>query len=507
MTVLWTAQDAATATGGTTSGIWQAEGISIDSRTTRPGDLFIALQGPNFDGHDYVAAALDKGAVGALVHRLPQDLEEDSRLLLVGDTMEGLRGLARFARARSEARIIAVTGSVGKTSTKEMLKLALSAQGPTHASAGSLNNHWGVPLSLALLPPGARFAVFEIGMNHAGEIIPLTRLVRPHVAVVTTVEAAHMEFFTSTLDIAYAKAEIFAGLEPGGIAVLPRDNAHYALLVEAAEAKGARCVSFGHHLDALARLIDVAIDSDGTRVFSLIQDRPQAYLIGVVGVQWAVNSLAVLLASDAVGADLPTAAKSLAGMSAPKGRGQRHRIRLAPELVIELIDESYNASPVSVRAAIAALAAVKPRKGGRRIAVLGDMLELGPQSLKLHTDLAESLRERAIDLVFTAGPLTAALYEALPTVMRGGQAENSDALAPLVRSHLRNGDLVMIKGSAGSRMGRIVESLLAAHISLPVSTGQPSSSASVSTGQPSSSASVSTDQALASPPVPGGQKG
>lgn len=460
MTALWTHAEAQAATNGKAFGpAWEAFGVSIDSRSVEVGDLFVALAGPSHDGHDYVAKALEAGAAAALVHKIPEGLPENAPLLLVSDTLDGLRALAAAARARSNAKIVGVTGSVGKTSSKEMLKLALEAAGPTHASVGSFNNHWGVPLSLARLPRDAQFAVFELGMNHPGEIIPLTTLVRPHVAIITTVEAVHMEFFTSTAQIAEAKAEIFAGVEPGGIAVLPRDNRHYAFLRRAAEAKGiARFASFGSHIDATARLLDCAVDPAETVVFGLFGDQSLSYRVGVPGRQWAMNSLAVLEAAIACGVPLATAAKALSGMQAPKGRGQRRKLAWSGG-AIELIDESYNASPVSMRAAINTLAAAQPAKGARRIAVLGDMLELGQASAEMHAGLAEAVVERRIDMVFTAGPLMRSLHDALPLALRGAHAASADELAPLLKDAVKGGDVIMVKGSAGSRMGRVVQAL------------------------------------------------
>jgi len=454
---LWSSAEAAAATGAIPSGAaWTASGVSIDSRTVQPGDLFIALEGSHHDGHDHVAQALAAGAAGALVHRLPEGLAPDAPLLQVTDTMAALQDLGVASRARSDARIVAITGSVGKTGTKEMLRLVLSRQGETHASAGNFNNHWGVPLSLARLPREARFAVFELGMNHAGELTPLTRMVRPHVAAITTVEAVHMEFFASTEAIADAKAEIFAGLEAGGTAILPRDNRHYPRLAEAA--KAALVWSFGSHIDATARLLDCGVDPSSTAVFALLGDHAVSYRIGVSGLHWAMNSLAVLLIVKALGGDCAAAAQALAGMAAPKGRGERRGFAVAGGSA-ELIDESYNASPVSMRAAIATLASAEPAKGARRIAVLGDMLELGEGAAALHRGLAETLENWGIDLVFTAGPLMAHLHGVLPPSRRGGHAETSEALAPLVAQAVRPGDVVMVKGSAGSRMGRVVQTL------------------------------------------------
>ncbi|HLN24030.1 MAG TPA: UDP-N-acetylmuramoylalanyl-D-glutamyl-2,6-diaminopimelate--D-alanyl-D-alanine ligase [Patescibacteria group bacterium] len=457
---LWTSAEALAATSGRALGpAWEARGVCIDSRSVAKGDLFVALAGPNHDGHAFVAGALRDGAAAALVHSIPDGLPADAPLLVVNDTLDGLRALAAAARARSTARIIGVTGSVGKTSSKEMLKLVLDAAGPTHASVGSFNNHWGVPLSLARLPRDAQFAVFELGMNHPGEITPLTTLVRPHVAVVTSVEAVHMEFFASTAEIAAAKAEIFAGVEAGGTAILPRDNPHYRFLRDAAKAAGIKRISgFGSHIEATARLLDFAVDPDATVVFALIGEEALSYRVGVPGQQWASNSLAVLLAAQAAGVPLPLAAHALAGMSAPKGRGQRKHLAWT-DGAIEVIDESYNASPVSMRAALATLAAAKPPRGARRIAVLGDMLELGEASASLHAGLAPSVVERGIDLVFTAGPLMQSLHDALPPAKRGGHAADADAAAAQVTAAVKAGDVLVIKGSAGSRMSRVVKAL------------------------------------------------
>jgi UDP-N-acetylmuramoyl-tripeptide--D-alanyl-D-alanine ligase len=458
--VLWTSAEAAAATDGRLTGpAWRATEVSIDSRTVTAGALFVALAGPTHDGHDHVGAALANGAVAALVHKIPAGLPADAPLLLVEDTMTGLVALARAARARSNARVVAVTGSVGKTGTKEMLKLALEAAGPTHVSQGNLNNHWGVPLSLARLPREAIFAVFELGMNHAGEITPLTRLVRPHVAVVTAVEAVHMAHFASTLQIAEAKAEIFLGVEPNGFAVLPHDNPHYRFLFDAARKAGiASIVSFGSHIDAGARLLDGAIDPDATLVFALFGDDAISYRVGVAGLQWANNSLAALLAAMAVGADLGMSAHALAAMSAPKGRGAHKTLPWGGGR-IDIIDESYNASPIAMRAAIVTLAATERRRGARRIAVLGDMLELGEAAPSMHGALAQTLIENRIDLVYTAGPLMRHLHDALPADRRGGHAADAAGAAVLVAKALKPGDVVMVKGSAGSVMGRVIKAL------------------------------------------------
>jgi UDP-N-acetylmuramoyl-tripeptide--D-alanyl-D-alanine ligase len=384
---------------------------------------------------------------------------KDAPLLVVPDVLEGLIALGRAARARSNARFIGVTGSVGKTGTKEALRLALSSDGETHASAASYNNHWGVPLSLARCPESARFAVLEMGMNHAGEIAPLTRLVRPHVAIVTTVEPVHLEFFPSVEAIADAKAEIFLGLEPGGAAVINRDNPHFARLQKKAKDAGVgRIVSFGEHAKADARLLKFALQADSSTVQARILGADVTYKLGAPGRHVVWNSLAVLAAASLAGADLALAALKLSELEPPSGRGARQPLELPGGQAL-LIDESYNANPASMRAALALLGQAPVGPQGRRIAVLGEMLELGPQSAELHRGLAEPVVANSIDLVFCAGPFYQAFWEALPSERRGGYAVTAAALEAEVLGALRAGDAIMVKGSLGSKMGPIVKAL------------------------------------------------
>lgn len=461
MRPLWTQARAAAATGGVASGgDWTASGVAIDSRTVAAGDLFVALRGPNHDGHEFVRAALERGAAAAIIDRDIADLPEGAPLLRVADTPAALGALGRAARRRSGARILAVTGSVGKTGTKEALRLALSACGPTAASAGSFNNHWGVPLSLARLPAEAAYGVFELGMNHKGEIAALTRLVRPHVAVITTVEPAHLGFFPSVEAIADAKAEIFEGLEPGGVAVINRDNPHYPRLAAAAQGSSARVVSFGADPRAAARLTDCQLRPDGSTVEAVLAGTLLRYELPVPGRHWVINSLAVLAAAAAVGADPMRAAAALQGLKAPKGRGRRHEIAWKGGR-LTLLDESYNASPASMRAALAVLAAIPPGPGGRRIAVLGDMLELGASAESLHRALAAPIAAAAVDHVFLVGAAMKALDEALPPERRGGLWPSADEAIPALLSDLRPGDVVTVKGSWGVGLGRVVERLCA----------------------------------------------
>lgn len=435
-------------------------GISIDTRTIQAGEAFFAIQGENRDGHDFVDAAVQAGAALAVIARDKRArFAKDAPLLAVDDVLEGLRDLARAARARLTGKVVAVTGSVGKTGSKEALRLALSAQGKTHASAASHNNHWGVPLSLARCPADAAYAVFEIGMNHAGEITPLTKLVRPDVAIVTTVAPVHLEYFGSLDRIADAKAEIFSGVVPGGAAVINRDIPQFERLRAAARAAGvARVIGFGEHPDADARVERVALAADSSRVDASILGVSLRYTVGAPGRHLVLNSLAVLAAAALAGADLARAAEALAGWRPSAGRGQRSTLRVSGGEAL-LIDESYNANPASMRAALALLAQAEPGPNGRRIAVLGDMLELGAAGARLHAELAEAAVAAGIDAVYCSGPLMRALFEALPSRLRGGYAETSAALEPAVIAALRAGDAVMVKGSFGSNMGPLVKAL------------------------------------------------
>ncbi|MDJ0610530.1 MAG: UDP-N-acetylmuramoylalanyl-D-glutamyl-2,6-diaminopimelate--D-alanyl-D-alanine ligase [Kiloniellales bacterium] len=456
---LWASAEAVEATGGQVSGDWTASGISIDSRSVAPGDLFVALEGPNFDGHDFIAKALAGGAVAAMAHRRPDGLDPAAPLLLVDDTLAALNRLGAAARVRSQARFAGVTGSVGKTGTKEAIRHCLAAQAPTSASAASLNNHWGVPLSLARMDRQARYGVFEMGMNHAGEIRALTRLVRPHVALITTVEAAHSAHFDSIEGIAEAKAEIFEGVEPGGTAILKREHPLFQLLAARAREAGIeRIVTFGRHPDADAHVLEATLDGGHSRIRASVHGAELAYRVGLPGDHWVENSLAVLATVAALGADLAAAAGELAGLQPLKGRGAQRSLAL-PGGGFTLIDDSYNANPTSMRAAFQVLRLAAPGAGGRRLAVLGDMLELGSASRNMHADLSEPLLEAGIDLVFTCGADMAALDEALPAERRGGHAADSAKLAPLVAAALRPGDVVLVKGSLGSRMANVIEAL------------------------------------------------
>jgi len=460
---LWRTADLIAAIGGVASDPLPQDvtGISIDSRSVQPREAFFAIRGDHLDGHAYAGRALAAGAGLAVVETgyRPEPGEELTGLVRVADTLQALEELGRATRARSTARIVAVTGSVGKTSTKEMLKTVLSDFGATHAPVGSFNNHWGVPLTLARMAQATKFGVFEIGMNHAGEIRPLVKMVRPDVAIVTNVEAAHLEYFDSEMEIAQAKAEIFEGLEPGGAAVINRDNRWFDLLRQCAADGQARILTFGIHEEADIRLVDAEHDADGSRIEAAVKGDTVHYALGVPGRHVVMNSLAVLAAAHALGLDLGRACKALAGVSALKGRGERFVLQLG-EGEARLIDESYNANPASMRAALAVLAQTPPHGSGRRIAVLGDMLELGATASRLHAELLEPLLAAGADLVFLAGPVMKSLWQVLPERCRGAYAEQASGLEAILPGAISADDVVMVKASAGTRLGPVVDALV-----------------------------------------------
>lgn len=466
---LWTAFEAAAATGGMLCArggaedalpeeSWTATGLSIDTRTITPGEIFVAVADQR-DGHDFVGNAFEAGASAALVSRVPDALPDGVPLLLVRDTLCGLEALAAAARDRCFGKLVGVTGSAGKTSTKEMLRTVLAKAGRVHAAEKSFNNHLGVPLTLAALPANADFGVFEIGMNHAGEITPLTKLVRPHVAIITTVAEAHLENFDSVEGIAHAKAEILSGLRPGGVAVLPRDNPYFDLLANTAtDLNVSKILTFGEHEEADFRMLSYEAGEDGSgRVQAHLAGRDMAYRLGVPGRHQAMNSLAVLASAHHLAVDLEGAVEAL-GVSKPvKGRGAVHDLTIGRKN-LTLIDEAYNANPASMRAAIALLADRPVR--GRRIAVLGDMLELGPDSDRMHRELLDPLSAAAVDRVYCAGERMKALFDNLPEAMKGGWAGAAIDLIDQLSEDLADGDAVMAKGSNASRVSALVDELI-----------------------------------------------
>ena len=458
MTPLWTSVEAQAATGGALQGgAWEANGVSIDTRTLQPGDLFVALQAAR-DGHDFVADALAKGAAAALVSRVPDGA--DGPLLLVADVQAALEALGRAGRNRMSGKVIAVTGSVGKTTTKDMLRTALARQGRTHASVESYNNHWGVPLTLARMPADTEFAVIEIGMNAPGEIAPLSRMARPHSAIVTAVAAAHLEAFGSLDGIAVEKASIFEGLEPEGHAIVNADLATTPILEEAAQRANAHLWRFGHQGFEL-RLNRLEFGDAATIAQADLRGTELLIKLPVPGAHLAMNALAALAAVEAMGADPALAILALAQWTPVTGRGAREVITLSVTdgEGIEIIDDAFNASPASVAAGLLVLAAATPRGRGRRIAVLGDMLELGPTAAALHSALARDPSMARVDLVYTAGPLMAHLDAALSPNQRGLHCDTADELARALPPELRAGDILLIKGSKSSYMSRVVDAL------------------------------------------------
>ena len=457
--ILWTKDSVCTATDGICDIDWSAKGISIDSRTTQMGDLFIALKGPRLDGHEFIKQAFANGAVAALVDDYPTELEPHYPVLKVNDTKIALNKLGFAARNRTAAKTIAVTGSVGKTGTKDAIFNGLKTQGKTAASPHSYNNHFGVPLSLAIMHSDADYGVFEVGMNHAGEITPLSKMIRPDVSIITTIEPVHIEFFDTIRDIANAKAEIFTGMD-GGIAILNQDNQFYDHLRLLAEQNGVdQILSFGENKGADAQLISQVADCSGTNVEALICDRRFGYRLGIPGKHLVQNSLAVLLAISAVGANVAEAAETLSKINPIDGRGIQHRINIE-DGYFTLIDESYNANPASMQAAIETLSTMKPGPCAKRIAVLGDMKELGKKSEDYHLQLSEILVKNAISKVYASGEHMRKMFDVLPSEFQGSFSNSVADLGRQIIKRIRPGDIVTVKGSLSMGMKTIVKQLM-----------------------------------------------
>ncbi|MDB5692621.1 MAG: murF [Alphaproteobacteria bacterium] len=454
MSALWTSDEIAAATGGTASTPFEASGVTFDSREVAPGHLFVALKGEATDGHRFLDQAFAAGAAGALV-----GAETPHPHVRVADTTKALGDLGRAARGRSGARICGVTGSVGKTGTKEALYAALdrSAPGAAHRSVKSYNNHTGVPLSLARMPRAARFGVFEMGMNHPGELAALTRLVRPHVALVTAIAPAHREFFASEEEIADAKGEIFQGLEPGGTAIVPFDSPHRDRLIAAARPHAAKIVTFGLGRGADVRARDsVPSPEGGSLVAAILPEAELTFTISQPGDHWVSNALAVLAAVEALGGDLAAAGLALADMPGLKGRGERHVIRVGGGEAL-LIDESYNANPASMAATLRSFGA--QAADGRRLAVLGAMRELGEGSADFHAGLAEPVDAARIDRLILVGEEMAALAKALGQKVKITHVPDAAAATELVGNEARPGDSILVKGSNSIGLAALVEAL------------------------------------------------
>jgi UDP-N-acetylmuramoyl-tripeptide--D-alanyl-D-alanine ligase len=454
MSPLWTAAEIADVAEGVAQRDFAVTGVTFDSREVQAGDLFIALKGEATDGHRFVAQAFGRGAEGALVSAYV-----DGPCVVVADTFRGLNALGAAARARNAGRIIGVTGSAGKTGTKEALHAALErcAPGQAHRSVKSYNNHTGVPLSLARMPRAAKFGVFEMGMNHKGELAALTRLVRPHIAIVTTIAPAHRQFFASDADIADAKSEIFQGLEPGGTAIIPFDNPHRARLIAAARPHAARIVTFGTGEGADVRATYVVRGPrGGSMVTAQLADAQLSYTVAQPGEHWVANSLAVLAAVEAAGGDLALAGLALGELGGLKGRGARHRIETGGGDAL-LIDESYNANPASMAATLKVLG--EEKVAGRRIAVLGAMRELGDDSDDFHAALADPLEDAHVDYAILVGDEMEALAKALGGQVKMAHVPDAKAAIPLARAAIGPGDAMLVKGSNSIGLAALVEAL------------------------------------------------
>ncbi|MEK7801726.1 MAG: UDP-N-acetylmuramoyl-tripeptide--D-alanyl-D-alanine ligase [Pseudomonadota bacterium] len=463
---LWSSADVMSVTGGNAYEKWIAFGVTIDSREVKKGDLFIAIKGEKTDGHLFVEMALKNGAVAAIVDHVPSGIDP-KKILIVKDTFVALQSLGCAARARTAAKIIGVTGSVGKTGTKEMLVHVFEKLGKTHGSIKSYNNHFGVPLSLARMSAGNDFGVFEMGMDHANEILPLTKMVRPHIAIITTIATSHIENFSDGIEgIARAKAEIFAGLDEHGIVIVNHDNPEYDfLMAEAKKNNINKIFSFGQHKEADARIINLIAASNGVRVNAKILGEECIFTLKDAGEHNAMNALSVLLAFKLMGGNMSDAVIALGDMEPPVGRGKREYLNIGDvNNPVTLIDECYNASSsITMHAAFKVLALIDPGRGGRRIAILGDMYEQGKDAAAIHRELAMPLQAAGIDLVYTCGPLMRNLYDALPEKKRGMHSNESQELAKIVPDVLVPGDVVMVKGSRGGgdkpRMQVIVEAM------------------------------------------------
>ncbi len=461
MSALWTSDEVARALApAAITAPFAANGVTFDSRAVVKDDLFFALSGESTDGHGFVGEAMKRGAAAAVVSR---DVEAaGGTLIRVPDTLKALVGLGRAGRRRSKARIASVTGSVGKTSTKDALRAMLADQAPTSASTASFNNHVGVPISLARLPREARYGVFEIGMNHPGEIEPLARQVEAHVGVVTNVGPVHIGHMGSEEAIADEKGCLFAGMAEDAVAVLNRDSHHYDRLAGHARRFGvSRIVGFGRNEHAEARLLSCSLQDTGSDVAALIHGRRIEYRLGAAGEHWVLNSIAALAVVEALGANVVEAAATLKGIGASPGRGARRMLKFDSGTV-ELLDESYNANPVSMRAMLALLARTEPARGGRRLLVMGDMRELGEGADGYHAGLADAVAASGAAQVFLCGPHMQALWPLLAPAQRAVYRPDSAALAGDVAAALRVGDVIAVKGSLGSKMKNVVDAIVAA---------------------------------------------
>ncbi len=460
--ILWTRDHVIDATQGRASGMnFAATGVSIDTRTLEAGDIFIALSGPNHDGHDFVAEAFAKGAAAAIVMARPDDIQKENSIIVVTDTTTSLENMGRYARARISAKIIGITGSVGKSSTKEMLYAVMSEQFKTHATLGNLNNHYGVPLTLARMPEDTEIAIIEMGMSAPNEISVLSQMCRPHIAIITAIAPAHIGAFQNIQDIAKEKSSIIVGLSKNGVLIINRDCKHYMQIIQhASKASFGRTLSFGTYQQADIRLLQYSLHENHSMVIIHIGGQDIIYKLGTQGLHQIYNSLAVLTATHTCGANIFKALNRLATVNLLEGRGEKIQLKTAFG-GITVINDTYNANPTSMRTALFML---KNISGQRSIAILGDMLELGHHSEKLHQELAHDLIKQNIDCVHTCGEAMKTLYHSLPKEIRGEHAENSAYLAPLIVESFKDGDAILIKGSAKTNMRLIMQKIMSLNI-------------------------------------------
>ncbi len=446
---LWDGDDLNMLFGSNVSQDTKVLRVVIDSRDIKPGDLFVALKGENHDGNNFVAEALAKGAVCAIASKV--ESAQDPRVILVQDGLEALRKMAEKARSKTRAKIVGVTGSVGKTTTKEMLKHALGKCGKVYASVGNFNNHFGLPLCLANLPEDVDFGVLELGMSAAGEIHQLSMLAKPDIAIVTMIAPAHLEFFPNIAEIAKAKAEIFDGVSPGGCAIINYDSPCADILEHKASSLKLRIIKCGRDVGLDCYLQTSEVLTSYTAVTANVMGKELSYKVGVLGHQHAMNSIVVLSAVHALGANVELAAEALASFAAAKGRGE---VKHSLGRTITMLDESYNSSPAALKATILTLAAIKTP--GRKVVILGDMKELGETAVALHREIATVLQHNGIDKVFTVGALMQEMFNILPRSMQGVSAASSDLLTSMLAGHLQDADVILIKGSRSMRMEQVV---------------------------------------------------
>lgn len=458
--VIWDKESAENAAGGKSTAQWQASGISIDTRTLKPGDLFIALKGEKSDGHQFLADAVGKKAAAAIVEHVPEGIDKKFPLLVVKDALKALQDMARFRRKQTKAKIIGITGSVGKTSVKEGLNAVLAQFGSTHSTQGNFNNHIGLPISLVSMPEDVDYGVFELGMSGAGEISFLSKILQPEISIITDVKPMHLEFFNSVEDIARAKAEIFDGMGQGKTAIIPADNPHYKILKNAAEKQQLDILSFGRNSHSSILLLNNKMQSDGQQIELGYEGQKVTCKIAALGDHQAMNSLAIFAAALSAGIKLEKLLPAMDKFASSEGRGKLSKISFSGKQII-LIDDSYNAGPDSMRAAFAVLSSLKKvGKSGRAIALLGDMLELGKDTEKFHTELAKDIAANDIDKVFTAGSLMRNLAGALPKEKNAGHFNKPEEIVPELKKIVRDGDLLLIKGSHGSNMWKLPQLIM-----------------------------------------------